>query len=203
VTDVRQLSKPPYFSLSNFTQREGGHGVGVRPGRVLMLDKITDLGSHGLAKLLLLGQEAFWTKAPLADTPEGPQDVSVRVGRVVVAHREGASGEEFGMDCFHRHVEHRNVNDAYERRSAVERYGRPVAIHPKFIPTINVYADGAAQNASLEQLVVAQGENPLCGESGRIEDRDTDMGNGADHDVGWMDKMREIEGCVRGWLCWL
>ena len=51
-----------------------------------MLDKITDLDSHGLAKLMLLGQEAIWTKSPLADTPEGPQDVSVRVGRVVVAH---------------------------------------------------------------------------------------------------------------------
>ena len=85
-----------------------------------MFDEITDLGSHGLAKLMLLGQEAIWTKYPLADTPDGPQDVSIGVGRVVVAHREGASGEELGMDCFHRHIEHRDVDDAYERRSAVE-----------------------------------------------------------------------------------
>ena len=57
-----------------------------------MLDEISDLGSHGLAKLLLLGEKASRAKAPLADTPQGPQDVSIGVGRVVVAHRESTSG---------------------------------------------------------------------------------------------------------------
>jgi hypothetical protein len=162
-----------------------------------MLDEINDLGSHGLAKLLPLHDGVSWTKATLSDTPEDPQGVSVGVGRVVVAHREGTSGEELGMDSFHRHIEHRNVDDAYERRSAVERHGRPVALHPKFTPTTNIYADGAAQYASLEQFVVAQSENPLRGESGRIEDRDTDVGNGAGHGVGWMDEMQKNRGLCK------
>jgi hypothetical protein len=184
----RYQSKPSYFCLSNITQREGGDGVGVGSRRVLMPDEISDLGSHGLAKLLLLGEEASRAKAPLADTPEGPQDVSIGVGRVVVAHRESTSGEELGMDRFHRHIKHRDMDDAHEHGSPVKGYGRPVAFHPKFMPTINVYADCAAQNATLEQFVVTQREHPLRGEAGGIEDRNTDVGDGADHDRRGIDE---------------
>ena len=100
------------------------------------------------------------------------------------------------MDCFHRHIEHRDMDDAHERGSTVKGHGRPVTFHPKFIPTINVYADGAAQNATLEQFVVAQREDPLRGEARGIEDRDTDVGDCADHDIGedWINEMRENRG---------
>ena len=57
-----------------------------------------------------------------------------------------------------------------------------LALRPSFLPAVHCGADGTAYYAPQEKLVGREDEYPLRRVPGEIENRETNVGNGAGHD---------------------